>query len=164
MLNNGSGWDAKANDVFVEIYCLKKRERCRGKTWKTLLSFLCLEAASPLFRVLNSALKMSGLSQVAVYSESSDIYKVSGDNYRLTRFFSLWILVVSNNAKIRRKKEWPECQMKCFLKNVFCNPAFELEGEREDRVEGFRTSSSTPEPIKPSVSCESKDPAAVYCV
>ncbi|XP_076000076.1 membrane frizzled-related protein [Genypterus blacodes] len=51
---------------------------------------------------------MSDLSQVAVYSESSDIYK-----------------------------------------NVFCNPAFELEGEREEKVEGFRTSSSTPEPIKP---------------
>ncbi|XP_065816009.1 membrane frizzled-related protein [Labrus bergylta] len=51
---------------------------------------------------------MSDLSQVAVYSDSSDIYK-----------------------------------------NVFCNPAFELEGEREERVEGFRTSSSTPEPIKP---------------
>lgn len=33
--------------------------------------------------------------------------------------------------------------------NVFCNPAFELEGEREEKVEGFRTSSSTPEPIKP---------------
>ncbi|KAM7413559.1 hypothetical protein PAMA_020774 [Pampus argenteus] len=53
-------------------------------------------------------LKMSDLSQVVVYSDSSDIYK-----------------------------------------NVFCNPAFELEGEREERVEGFRTSSSTPEPIKP---------------
>uniref|UniRef100_UPI003AAF9D20 membrane frizzled-related protein n=1 Tax=Centroberyx gerrardi TaxID=166262 RepID=UPI003AAF9D20 len=51
---------------------------------------------------------MSDLTQVAVYSDSSDIYK-----------------------------------------NVFCNPAFELEGEREERVEGFRTSSSTPEPIKP---------------
>ncbi|XP_029923035.1 membrane frizzled-related protein [Myripristis murdjan] len=51
---------------------------------------------------------MSDLTQVAVYSDSSDIYK-----------------------------------------NVFCNPAFELEGEREDKVEGFRTSSSTPEPIKP---------------
>ncbi|XP_070827260.1 membrane frizzled-related protein [Chaetodon trifascialis] len=51
---------------------------------------------------------MSDLSQVTVYSNSSDIYK-----------------------------------------NVFCNPAFELEGEREERVEGFRTSSSTPEPIKP---------------
>ncbi|XP_075905786.1 membrane frizzled-related protein [Nelusetta ayraudi] len=51
---------------------------------------------------------MSDLSQVAVYSDSSDIYK-----------------------------------------NVFCNPAFELEGEREEKVEGFRTSSSTPEPIKP---------------
>ncbi|XP_030008522.1 membrane frizzled-related protein-like isoform X1 [Sphaeramia orbicularis] len=51
---------------------------------------------------------MSDLSQVEVYSDSSDIYK-----------------------------------------NVFCNPAFELEGEREERVEGFRTSSSTPEPIKP---------------
>ncbi|AWO99312.1 putative membrane frizzled-related protein-like [Scophthalmus maximus] len=51
---------------------------------------------------------MSDLSQVAVYSDSSDIYK-----------------------------------------NVFCNPAFELEGEQEERVEGFRTSSSTPEPIKP---------------
>nr|XP_046244494.1 membrane frizzled-related protein [Scatophagus argus] len=37
----------------------------------------------------------------------------------------------------------------CFSQNVFCNPAFELEGEREERVEGFRTSSSTPEPIKP---------------
>ncbi|XP_028429807.1 membrane frizzled-related protein [Perca flavescens] len=54
---------------------------------------------------------MSDLSQVAVYSDSSDIYK-----------------------------------------NVFCNPAFELEGEREERVEGFRTSSSTPEPIKPPAS------------
>ncbi|CAJ1066153.1 membrane frizzled-related protein [Xyrichtys novacula] len=51
---------------------------------------------------------MTDLSQVAVYSDSTDIYK-----------------------------------------NVFCNPAFELEGEREERVEGFRTSSSTPEPIKP---------------
>ncbi|XP_063350069.1 membrane frizzled-related protein isoform X1 [Pelmatolapia mariae] len=51
---------------------------------------------------------MSELSQVAVYPDSSDIYK-----------------------------------------NVFCNPAFELEGEKEERVEGFRTSSSTPEPIKP---------------
>uniref|UniRef100_UPI0037E7224E membrane frizzled-related protein n=1 Tax=Semicossyphus pulcher TaxID=241346 RepID=UPI0037E7224E len=51
---------------------------------------------------------MSDLSQVAVYSDSTDIYK-----------------------------------------NVFCNPAFELEGEREERVEGFRTTSSTPEPIKP---------------
>uniref|UniRef100_A0A3B3X323 Membrane frizzled-related protein n=1 Tax=Poecilia mexicana TaxID=48701 RepID=A0A3B3X323_9TELE len=36
-----------------------------------------------------------------------------------------------------------------FLQNVFCNPAFELEGEQEERVDGFRTSSSTPEPIKP---------------
>ncbi|XP_072311599.1 membrane frizzled-related protein [Eucyclogobius newberryi] len=52
---------------------------------------------------------MSDLSEVAVYSDSSDIYK-----------------------------------------NVFCNPAFELEGEREERVEGFRTTSSTPEPLKPS--------------
>ncbi|TWW76690.1 membrane frizzled-related protein isoform X1 [Takifugu flavidus] len=52
---------------------------------------------------------MSDLSQVAVYSESSDIYK-----------------------------------------NVFCNPAFELEGEREERVEGFRTAASTPEPTKPA--------------
>ncbi|KAF7654159.1 hypothetical protein LDENG_00073270 [Lucifuga dentata] len=51
---------------------------------------------------------MSDLSQVAVYSDSSDIYK-----------------------------------------NVFCNPAFVLEGEQEDRVEGLRTSSSTPEPTKP---------------
>ncbi|XP_077397266.1 membrane frizzled-related protein isoform X2 [Festucalex cinctus] len=34
-------------------------------------------------------------------------------------------------------------------KNVFCNPAFELEGEREERVEGLRMTSSTPEPIKP---------------
>lgn len=51
---------------------------------------------------------MSDLSQVEVYSDSSNIYK-----------------------------------------NVFCNPAFELEGEREERVEGFRTTSSTPEPIKP---------------
>ncbi|XP_068441929.1 membrane frizzled-related protein [Clinocottus analis] len=56
---------------------------------------------------------MSDLSQVAVYSDSSDIYKVREEN-------------------------------------VFCNPAFELEGEREERVEGFRTSSSTPEPIKPT--------------
>ncbi|XP_062417015.1 membrane frizzled-related protein isoform X1 [Pungitius pungitius] len=55
---------------------------------------------------------MSDLSQVAVYSDSSDIYKVSQEN-------------------------------------VFCNPAFELEGEREERVEGLRTTSSTPEPIKP---------------
>ncbi|KAM9318634.1 membrane frizzled-related protein [Pholidichthys leucotaenia] len=54
---------------------------------------------------------MSDLSQVAVYSDSSDIYK-----------------------------------------NVYCNPAFELEGEQEERVEGFRTSSSTPEPIKPPAS------------
>ncbi|XP_070686009.1 membrane frizzled-related protein [Pempheris klunzingeri] len=53
---------------------------------------------------------MSDLSQVAVYSDSSDIYK-----------------------------------------NVFCNPAFELEGEQEERVEGFSTS-STPEPIKPGAS------------
>ncbi|XP_026154330.1 membrane frizzled-related protein [Mastacembelus armatus] len=51
---------------------------------------------------------MSDLSQVAVYSDSTDIYK-----------------------------------------NVFCNPAFELEGEQEDRVDGYRTSSSTPEPPKP---------------
>ncbi|KAM4627312.1 membrane frizzled-related protein [Polymixia lowei] len=51
---------------------------------------------------------MSDLTQVAVYSDSCDIYK-----------------------------------------NVFCNPAFELDGEQEDRVEGFRTTSSTPEPIKP---------------
>ncbi|KAK2846926.1 hypothetical protein Q5P01_009925 [Channa striata] len=36
-----------------------------------------------------------------------------------------------------------------IYKNVFCNPAFELEGEREEIVEGFRTSLSTPEPIKP---------------
>uniref|UniRef100_A0A3B5KXF1 Uncharacterized protein n=1 Tax=Xiphophorus couchianus TaxID=32473 RepID=A0A3B5KXF1_9TELE len=41
-----------------------------------------------------------------------------------------------------------------FLQNVFCNPAFELEGEQEERVDGFRTSSSTPEPIKPpAASC-----------
>ncbi|KAM6932890.1 LOW QUALITY PROTEIN: membrane frizzled-related protein [Xenentodon cancila] len=53
---------------------------------------------------------MSDLSQVSVYSDSTDIYK-----------------------------------------NVFCNPAFELEGEREEKVEGFRTTSSTPEPIKPPV-------------
>ncbi|XP_037534008.1 membrane frizzled-related protein [Nematolebias whitei] len=51
---------------------------------------------------------MSDLSQVSIYSDSSDIYK-----------------------------------------NVFCNPAFELEEEREERVEGFRTPSSTPEPVKP---------------
>ncbi|XP_056139997.1 membrane frizzled-related protein [Lampris incognitus] len=51
---------------------------------------------------------MSDLTQIAVYSDSSDIYK-----------------------------------------NIFCNPAFELEGEREERVEGFRTTSSTPEPVKP---------------
>ncbi|KAK5868478.1 hypothetical protein PBY51_009488 [Eleginops maclovinus] len=55
---------------------------------------------------------MSDLSQVAVYSDSSDIYK-----------------------------------------NVFCNPAFELEGEGEELVEGFRTCSSTPEPIKPPAAC-----------
>ncbi|CAL8372115.1 unnamed protein product [Gadus morhua 'NCC'] len=55
---------------------------------------------------------MSDLSQVAVYSDSRDIYK-----------------------------------------NVFCNPAFELEGEQENIVEGYRTSSSTPEPIKPPASC-----------
>ncbi|XP_013881480.1 membrane frizzled-related protein isoform X2 [Austrofundulus limnaeus] len=52
--------------------------------------------------------KMSDLSQVSVFSDSSGIYK-----------------------------------------NVFCNLAFELEEEREEGVEGFRTSSSTPEPIKP---------------
>ncbi|CAL1571152.1 unnamed protein product [Knipowitschia caucasica] len=53
---------------------------------------------------------MSDLSEVAVYSDSSDI-----------------------------------------CKNVFCNPAFELEEEREERVEGYRTSSSsTPEPLKPA--------------
>ncbi|XP_068174275.1 membrane frizzled-related protein isoform X2 [Antennarius striatus] len=50
---------------------------------------------------------MSDLSQVAVFSDSSDIYK-----------------------------------------NVFFNPAFELGGEQEERMEGFRTSTSTPEPIK----------------
>ncbi|PWA20529.1 hypothetical protein CCH79_00003560 [Gambusia affinis] len=44
----------------------------------------------------------------------------------------------------RRLTVWAKCMM-----NVFCNPAFELEGEQEDRVDGFRTSSSTPEPIKP---------------
>ncbi|CAG06451.1 unnamed protein product [Tetraodon nigroviridis] len=65
---------------------------------------------------------MSDLSQVAVYSESADIYK-----------------------------------------NVFCNPAFELEGEREERVEGYRTSSSTPEPVKPSVSDPGWGPLGV-CV
>ncbi|XP_061636950.1 membrane frizzled-related protein isoform X2 [Phyllopteryx taeniolatus] len=36
-----------------------------------------------------------------------------------------------------------------IYKNVFCNPAFELELEREERVEGFPMTSSTPEPIKP---------------
>ncbi|KAK0135379.1 Membrane frizzled-related protein [Merluccius polli] len=54
---------------------------------------------------------MSDLTQVAVYSDSRDIYK-----------------------------------------NVFCNPAFELEGEQESKVEGFSTTSSTPEPIKPPAS------------
>ncbi|XP_014916457.1 membrane frizzled-related protein isoform X2 [Poecilia latipinna] len=44
----------------------------------------------------------------------------------------------------RRLTVWAKCMM-----NVFCNPAFELEGEQEERVDGFRTSSSTPEPIKP---------------
>lgn len=38
---------------------------------------------------------------------------------------------------------------------MFCNPAFELEGEREEIVEGLRTCSSTPEPIKPPVAGES---------
>ncbi|XP_067363960.1 membrane frizzled-related protein isoform X2 [Channa argus] len=36
-----------------------------------------------------------------------------------------------------------------IYKNVFCNPTFELEEEREEIVEGFRTSLSTSEPIKP---------------
>ncbi|KAM4590658.1 membrane frizzled-related protein [Fundulus diaphanus] len=58
---------------------------------------------------------MSDLSQVSVYSDSSDIYK-----------------------------------------NVYCNPAFELAGELADRVEGFRTSSSTPEPIKPPAASPSQ--------
>ncbi|XP_077579153.1 membrane frizzled-related protein [Stigmatopora nigra] len=39
-----------------------------------------------------------------------------------------------------------------IYKNVFCNPAFELEGEREDQGETFRMTSSTPEPIKPPTS------------
>ncbi|XP_034024648.1 membrane frizzled-related protein [Thalassophryne amazonica] len=34
-------------------------------------------------------------------------------------------------------------------KNVFCNPTFELDGEREEKRETPRTSSSIPEPIKP---------------
>ncbi|XP_062328232.1 membrane frizzled-related protein [Osmerus eperlanus] len=34
-----------------------------------------------------------------------------------------------------------------IYKNVFSNPAFELEGERDDRVDGFRNT-PTPEPIK----------------
>ncbi|XP_029026253.1 membrane frizzled-related protein [Betta splendens] len=37
-----------------------------------------------------------------------------------------------------------------IYKNVFCNPAFELEGERDKCVEGLSTSSSTPEPVKPA--------------
>lgn len=41
------------------------------------------------------------------------------------------------------------------MQNVFCNPAFELEGEREESVEGLRTSSSTPEPVKPPAAGES---------
>ncbi|KAM6959278.1 membrane frizzled-related protein [Aplochiton taeniatus] len=37
-----------------------------------------------------------------------------------------------------------------IYKNVFCNPAFDLEGEQEERVEGYRTTPTpTPEPIKP---------------
>uniref|UniRef100_A0A3Q1F5D0 Membrane frizzled-related protein n=1 Tax=Acanthochromis polyacanthus TaxID=80966 RepID=A0A3Q1F5D0_9TELE len=44
----------------------------------------------------------------------------------------------------------------------FCNPAFELEGEGEERVEGFRTTSSTPEPIKPPATSESANQLAVY--
>ncbi|XP_072249052.1 membrane frizzled-related protein isoform X2 [Leuresthes tenuis] len=64
---------------------------------------------------------MSDLTQVTVYSDSSDIYK-----------------------------------------NVFCNPAFELEGEQEDRVEGFRTSSSTPELIKPPAASLSRGLLGLY--
>ena len=45
--------------------------------------------------------------------------------------------------------------MSVYLQNVFCNPAFELEGEQENNVERYRTASSTPEPIKPPASCKS---------
>lgn len=38
---------------------------------------------------------------------------------------------------------------------MFCNPAFELEGGGEERVEGIRTSFSTPEPVKPPAAGES---------
>lgn len=41
-----------------------------------------------------------------------------------------------------------------FPQNVFCNPAFELEGEREEKVGGFRTT-VTPEPIKSPATSES---------
>ncbi|XP_058489989.1 membrane frizzled-related protein [Solea solea] len=36
-----------------------------------------------------------------------------------------------------------------IYKNVFSNPAFELEGEREEALEGFRSSSSSLEPVVP---------------
>ncbi|KAM9812998.1 membrane frizzled-related protein isoform 1-T2 [Syngnathus typhle] len=39
-----------------------------------------------------------------------------------------------------------------IYKSVFCNPAFELEGEQEEHVEGFGMTSITPEPIKPPTS------------
>uniref|UniRef100_A0A8C7MLV7 Membrane frizzled-related protein n=1 Tax=Oncorhynchus kisutch TaxID=8019 RepID=A0A8C7MLV7_ONCKI len=58
--------------------------------------------------------KMTDLTEVSVYSESSDIYK-----------------------------------------NVFCNPAFELDGEREEKVEGF-SSASTAMALEPV-----KSPAAI---
>lgn len=90
---------------------------------------------------------MSDLSQVAVYSESADIYKVRDDDWSL----SIWIMFVST---LVQSSEKVTLKNGCF-KNVFCNPAFELEGEQEERVEGYRTSSSTPEPIKPPGSRES---------
>lgn len=100
-------------------------------------------AKKELERFLSSTLKMSDLSQVAVYSESSDIYKVS-----VTIVDRPGSSVDSEIMTVKR----------ISLKNVFCNPAFELEGEREERVEGFRTAASTPEPTKPAVSRESSGP------
>lgn len=90
---------------------------------------------------------MSDLSQVAVYSDSADIYKVREDGYNPSTLIMFVSTYMQSSEKVTPKNG--------YSKNVFCNPAFELEEEREERVEGYRTSSSTPEPIKPSISRES---------
>lgn len=70
--------------------------------------------------------------------------------------FNFYVNLVFHGGKLLGVSCYTNCLF--FSQNVFCNPTFELEGEREEKVEGFSSASTvmSPEPVKnPAANSES---------